>query len=166
MKISTQTRYALRLLVELSMYEDDQERITSKEISTRQNISEKYLESIAAKLARARYINSMKGVGGGYKLQRPATQIRVGEIMELMETTYFDLHCSPNPKKCPMYKHCAMHQFWSDFRDEIDKKVYSVTIADLCTNQRQLNQDFSELSLIDPMEDTMEDNTVSIYHLS
>lgn len=165
MKISTQTRYALRILVELSMHEDDQERMTSKEIAKKQQISEKYLEAIASKLARARYINSMKGVGGGYKLQRPAAQIRVGEIMELMETTYFDLHCTPNAKKCPMYKHCAMYQFWSELRDEIDKKVYSVTVADLCTNQHQLTKAFVELAPIDTIEES-DENTVSIYRLS
>lgn len=151
MKISTQTRYAMRILLELATHADEHGRITAKQIAARQKISEKYLEAIASKLTRARYINSMKGVGGGYQLNRPAEQIRLGEIMELMETTYFEVHCSPNESKnCAMYKHCCMYKFFTELREVIDQKMYGTTLADLCAQQRKLDDDYFEVEQISP----------------
>lgn len=163
MKISTQTRYALRILLELATHAEEHGRITAKQIAARQKISEKYLEAIASKLTRARYINSMKGVGGGYQLNRPAEQIRVGEIMELMETTYFEVHCSPNGgRNCSMYKHCCMYKFFTGLRDVIDQKVYGTTLADLCAQQKKLDEDYFEVEQVSP-EGTGELDATEMY---
>ena len=67
MKISTKGRYALRMMIDLAVY-GEENRISLKDISTRQEISVKYLEQIAAVLTKAGYITGTRGAQGGYML--------------------------------------------------------------------------------------------------
>ncbi len=57
------------------------------EISTRQNISLPYLEQLFVKLRRAGLVESVRGPGGGYRLARPASKIRVSEVLEAVDET-------------------------------------------------------------------------------
>ena len=64
MKISTKGRYALRLMLDLAVY-DTGEPVSLKDVAVRQNISEKYLEQIIGVLHRSGYVRSVRGAGGG-----------------------------------------------------------------------------------------------------
>ena len=67
MKISTKGRYALRLMLDLAVHNTG-ERVKIKDISARENISEKYLEQIISSLKKAGYVKSLRGAQGGYML--------------------------------------------------------------------------------------------------
>ena len=67
MMISTRGRYALRILVDLAERRGE-EYVTLREIAERQEISEKYLESIVKLLVRADILEGLRGKGGGYRL--------------------------------------------------------------------------------------------------
>ena len=67
MRISTKGRYALRVMIDLASFGNDN-FIALKDISQRQNIPIKYLEQIVATLNKAGYLNSMRGSNGGYRL--------------------------------------------------------------------------------------------------
>ena len=71
MMISTRGRYALRILVDLAENRKDG-YITLREAAERQEISEKYLESIVKDLVRGKFVEGVRGKGGGYRLARPA----------------------------------------------------------------------------------------------
>lgn len=142
LKISTQTRYAIRLLMELALDRNQNDlpgnRITAKIIAERQGISEKYLEAIAAKLCKAGILNSMKGVGGGYYLQRDPASISLGNVMRLMETTYFETHCRPDAEKCcTMYDGCVLADIWSELEEAISHVVDNITIADVISRHNE-----------------------------
>lgn len=135
MKISTQTRYAVRMLVELALREDEPGRVSAKRIAANQGISEKYLESLAAKLRKNGVINSMKGVGGGFRLNRPANEIYLGEIMHMMETTFFETHCSKDAEKtCPTFGNCPICDVWEKVEYQISEIVNDVSIRDICND--------------------------------
>ena len=70
MKISTRGRYALRLMLDLALADQDQ-YVTIKNIAERQEISVKYMEQIITTLNRAGFVKSIRGPQGGYKLARP-----------------------------------------------------------------------------------------------
>ena len=72
MKISTNSRYALRFLMRIAMSEG---RVTTLSVANAEGISEKMLERIAAKLKKSGFVESVKGIGGGYELAMPAEQI-------------------------------------------------------------------------------------------
>ena len=65
MKISTKGRYALRLMLDLAVYNTG-EPISLKEVAKRQQISEKYLEQIISTLNKAGFVRSVRGAQGGY----------------------------------------------------------------------------------------------------
>ena len=143
MKISTQTRYAVRLMLELSLKRAEGiDRMTAKDIAQCQGISEKYLEAIATKLCRAGLISSMKGVGGGYSIAHDPKEVSIGDIMRLMETTYFERHCVKDADKCcPMYDGCILSDFWQVLEGAITNVVDNVSIADVAKQHMARTQE-------------------------
>ena len=69
MMISTKGRYALRVMVDLAKHNTG-EYVPLNDIAERQDISEKYLESIVSSLSKANVVDSARGKGGGYRLNR------------------------------------------------------------------------------------------------
>ena len=74
MMISTKGRYALRVLVDMAEHPSDG-YIPLKDIARRQEISEKYLESIVRTLVQAQILEGLRGKGGGYRLKKPRSNI-------------------------------------------------------------------------------------------
>ena len=82
--ISSKGRYALRGMIDLAR-QNSNGYVPLKEIAERQNISMKYLESIAALLNRGGLVKSTRGKDGGYRLAKPANEITVAEVMAITE---------------------------------------------------------------------------------
>ncbi|WP_432450123.1 Rrf2 family transcriptional regulator [Aliiroseovarius marinus] len=91
MKLSTKGRYAMVALADLAM-QDQQALLSLTDLSKRQDISLPYLEQLFVKLRRAGLVDSVRGPGGGYKLARPASEIRVSEILEAVDETVSAMH--------------------------------------------------------------------------
>ena len=130
MTISTQTRYAIRFLVELDYCSESGAPTTLQHIAERQGLSSNYLESIATKLKKHGYLNSYKGSGGGYSLIRDMDEITLGEIMRLMETTYFQIHCTRDAEKtCRHYGSCRIAPVWGQLESHLDSFVDNVRLS-------------------------------------
>ncbi len=91
MKLSTKGRYAMVALTDLAG-QPDGALVALSEISRRQDISLPYLEQLFVKLRRANLVKSVRGPGGGYRLARPASDVRVVEIMEAVDETVDAMH--------------------------------------------------------------------------
>ncbi|TCP63442.1 BadM/Rrf2 family transcriptional regulator [Rhodovulum bhavnagarense] len=91
MKLSTKGRYAMVALVDLSLQPADA-LVSLSEISRRQQISLPYLEQLFVKLRRAGLVESVRGPGGGYRLSRPASEIRVAEVLGAVDETVSAMH--------------------------------------------------------------------------
>ena len=76
MKISTKGRYALRIMIDLAKHQSD-DFVTLKDIANRQEMSEKYLESIIKVLVKNQILVGLRGKGGGYKLTKPVEEYTV-----------------------------------------------------------------------------------------
>lgn len=105
MLISTKGRYALRVMLELAQGEPG-ECMPLPVIAQRQGISEKYLESIIAVLARAGLVEGQRGKGGGYRLSRELKVIRSGEIVRLTEGSLAPVSCLEGENTCPRADKC------------------------------------------------------------
>ncbi|WP_170765928.1 Rrf2 family transcriptional regulator [Ruegeria lacuscaerulensis] len=86
MKLSTKGRYAMVALADIALQSTDA-LVTLGEISERQDISLPYLEQLFVKLRRAELVASVRGPGGGYRLARPASEIRVVEVLAAVDET-------------------------------------------------------------------------------
>lgn len=91
MKLSTKGRYAMVALADLALQPAGQ-LVNLNEISKRQDISLAYLEQLFVKLRRAELVESVRGPGGGYRLARPASDIRVAEILGAVDETVNAMH--------------------------------------------------------------------------
>ena len=91
MKLSTKGRYAMVALTDLALA-DEGALLSLAEISKRQDISLPYLEQLFVKLRRAGLVESVRGPGGGYRLARPASEIRVSEILGAVDETVSAMH--------------------------------------------------------------------------
>ena len=84
--ISTRGRYALRVLIDIAENSNGN-YIPLNDIASRQNISEKYLESILVLLTRGNLLNGLRGKGGGYKLTKSPEEYTMTSILTLTEGT-------------------------------------------------------------------------------
>ena len=136
MKISTNTRYALRLLARLCACESG--RLTTASIAAAEDISEKMLERIAAKLKREGFVRSTRGIGGGYELAIPADEITVTQIIRTMETPYLPLHCSTESDCCGAGGiDCRIYHMFERIDSAISDVTDHVTIADLAREDEE-----------------------------
>jgi Rrf2 family transcriptional regulator, iron-sulfur cluster assembly transcription factor len=91
MKLSTKGRYAMVALADLALQPAG--ALTSlAEISKRQSISLPYLEQLFVKLRRAELVESVRGPGGGYRLARTPSEIRVADILCAVDETVSAMH--------------------------------------------------------------------------
>lgn len=91
MKLSTKGRYAMVALTDLAEA-DEGAVISLSDLSRRQDISLTYLEQLFVRLRRAGLVESVRGPGGGYRLARPASDIRVSEVLEAVDETVSAMH--------------------------------------------------------------------------
>lgn len=91
MKLSTKGRYAVVALADLALTPEN-ELLSLSEISKRQDISLPYLEQLFVKLRRGGLVESVRGPGGGYRLARPASQVRISEILGAVDETVSAMH--------------------------------------------------------------------------
>ncbi|MGR3464622.1 Rrf2 family transcriptional regulator [Limimaricola sp.] len=91
MKLSTKGRYAMVALTDLAL-QPQGTLVTLGEISRRQDISLPYLEQLFVKLRREGLVESVRGPGGGYRLARAASEIRVAEILGAVDETVSAMH--------------------------------------------------------------------------
>ena len=131
MLISTKGRYALRIMIDLAEHQTE-DFISLKGIAQRQEISEKYLESIIRMLVKARVLESLRGKGGGYRLRKSPDQYTVGSILRLTEESLAPVSClEQNADTCPRARLCRTLPLWQGLDKVIQDYLESVTIADL-----------------------------------
>ena len=131
MMVSTKGRYALRVMIDLAEH-DDGLYIPLKEIAARQDISEKYLESIVKLLTRNGDLVGVRGKGGGYRLTRAPEEYTVGGILRLTEGGLTPVSCPGLDNRCcGREEHCRTLPMWKELDRIINEYLDGVTLADL-----------------------------------
>jgi len=137
LKITTKGRYALRIMVDLAKQNSDG-FIPLKDISARQDISEKYSEMIIGLLAKAGLVMSSRGKGGGYKLVKAPELYSIGSVLKAVEGSLAPVSCLEQPEVvCPRAGSCITLPMWRELDRRIDEYLESVSIMDL-VNQTNL----------------------------
>lgn len=131
MKLSTKGRYAVMAVADLAAREDGAP-VTLADIASRQSISLSYLEQLFAKLRRGGVVQSTRGPGGGYRLSKAASDIRISDVIMAVDEPLGATRCGGGTKGClTSGKRCTTHDLW----DELGRHVYlffnSITLADV-----------------------------------
>ncbi|RKI42779.1 Rrf2 family transcriptional regulator [bacterium D16-51] len=131
MKISTKGRYAVRVMLDLAK-QGSGEYIPLLDIAKRQDISEKYLESIVAVLSKNDFLKSLRGKGGGYKLVKRPEEYTVGSILKLVEGSFAPVAClEKKPNRCERAAECETLKMWEGLENLLEEYFGGITLADL-----------------------------------
>lgn len=131
MLISTKGRYALRVLTDMAEHQSVG-YVPLKEIAQRQEISEKYLESIVKALVKDGILTGLRGKGGGYRLSKSPEQLTVGAVLRLTEGTLAPVSClEAGSSSCAKVADCRTLSLWQGLDQVINEYLDRFTIADL-----------------------------------
>lgn len=131
MLVSTKGRYALRVMIDLAEHQSAG-LIPLKVIAQRQEISEKYLESIIKLLVRAKFLAGLRGKGGGYRLTRVPEAYTVGDILRLTEESLAPVFClEEGAEPCPRRPECPTFPLWQGLDKVIRDYLDQITLASL-----------------------------------
>ena len=122
MKISTKSRYAIRLMIDIAENEYNG-NVSMKDVSERSNISVKYLEQIVNILCKTGLVKSQRGSQGGYRLVKSADKYTVGNIIRAVEGDISDAYIADDGT--------SVNSFWHGLYDVINSYMDSMTISDL-----------------------------------
>jgi len=136
MKISTKGRYGTRLLLDLALHIDE-ERVLLKDIAQRQDISLLYLERLVSPLVAAGIVRTTRGPRGGVSLAKSPEQIKLSEVINLLEGSTAPVECINDPMVCDRSGICATRDIWDELKKKMDSVLESITIKDLVERQNQ-----------------------------
>ena len=129
--ISTKARYALRVMADLAERREEG-FVPLKDIAVRQEISEKYLDTILRLLVKGKIVRGLRGKGGGYMLTRSPEEYSVGEIIELTEGSLAPVAClAPGAETCPRKEGCATFKLWQKYDLFTRRFFYGITLQNL-----------------------------------
>ena len=132
MKLTTKGRYAVMAMADLASNAKVGPTSLS-EISLRQNISLRYLEQIFIKLKNKKLVRSTRGATGGYFLEKPATEIKLSNIIFAVDEKVKTLNCKKQSKRGCNNKmtKCITHNLWDQLDQHINGFFEKVKLQDL-----------------------------------
>ena len=133
MKLSTKGRYAVMAMADLANRQVGTTPVSLGEIAASQDISLSYLEQLFAKLRRGGLVVGVRGPGGGYRLSRPASELRVEDIILAVDEPIAATRCKAgSPIGCTgTAARCITHDLWEELGRQIHVFLSSVTLADV-----------------------------------
>ncbi|MCI8966978.1 MAG: Rrf2 family transcriptional regulator [Lachnospiraceae bacterium] len=144
MTISTKGRYALRIMLDLADHIGETTKL--KDIASRQEISEKYMEQIIAVLNRAGYVRSIRGAQGGYQLVKAPSEYTVGMILRLTEGALAPVEClAEHAVPCRRVEKCATVEVYRRIYAAVNEVVDAMTLQDLVDIEQEKSADNSEM---------------------
>lgn len=138
MLVSSKGRYALRVMLDVAENSHG-EFIPLKDITERQNISKKYLESIMVILSKAGFVEAMHGKGGGYRLSKQPEEYKIGDILRLTEGTLAPVMClEENAPICERVDKCKTLPLWRGLNRAITGYLDGITLEDVLQGSDRL----------------------------
>lgn len=136
MKLTTRGRYAVMAMADLARHFDKSakgEPVRLAEIAERQEISLPYLEQLFAKLRRNGLVAAARGPHGGYRLTRPAGELRIADIIVAVDEPIRATRCKSDSAKGCLGRtgRCITHDLWEELGRQIEVFLASVTLADV-----------------------------------
>lgn len=136
MKLSTRGRYATRALLDLALHQEEAP-VLLKDIAQRQQISLPYLEHLITPLIAGGILRSTRGARGGVSLAKLPEQVKLREVIQLLEGSTAPVECVNNPDICTRSDLCVTRDIWCELRSAIDGVLESTTLQDLVERQKR-----------------------------
>jgi Rrf2 family protein len=140
MKISQKTEYGLRAMVALALLAGQGQPVPLRTVAESEQIPEQFLDQIVAKLRKAEFVKSVRGVNGGYMLSRPPEDISVGALVRVLEGSLAPMGCISEEVKdssafCGRIQVCHTRNVWLRVMDAITQALDSISLADVMRDE-------------------------------
>ena len=139
MKLSTKGRYGTRLLLDLALHQHE-EPVLLRDIALRQDISLHYLEHLVTPLVAGGIVRTTRGPKGGISLVKPPEQVKLSDVIQLLEGSMAPVECVDDPTVCNRSDICVTRDIWDELKRTTDSILESVTIQDLVERHKQKTQ--------------------------
>jgi Rrf2 family protein len=146
MRLSKRGEYGLRAMISLAATQKNTPTGMSqiKEISLQEQIPAKFLEQILLALKNVGLVHSKMGVGGGYYLAKPASEITLGQIFRILDGPVAPIRCvsqmAYEPCGCPDEQTCGLRMVMGDVRNAIVGILDNTTLADVIKRQTDVRK--------------------------
>ena len=133
MRLTTKGRYAVTAMLDLALHADSGP-VSLADISKRQRISLSYLEQLFAKLRQNDLVRSVRGPGGGYKLNQLASEVFVAQIIDAVNESVDATNCN-GAGDCQGGDICLTHYLWCDLSAQIHEFLSGISLSSLVERQ-------------------------------
>ncbi len=127
------------MLLDIALHEG-KEPVALKDIARRQSIPLAYLKRLVALLVGRGVLRSTRGVGGGVVLAKLPRQIKLKEVIDLLEGSTPLVKCISNPDACERSDFCVTRDVWSELETATNRILEATTIEDLVERQKKKQQ--------------------------
>ena len=128
MKVSTKTRYGLRIVLQLAEASDGK-AVKGKDIVCRQGISEPYMEQIMIKLRKTGWVATERGCHGGYKLNIAPGDVTILDLIELFEGPLELVNCNDKDKRCMRFDKCKTSSSWQMLAESFRREAAKISLT-------------------------------------
>ncbi len=139
MKLSTRARYGVRALLDIALHAEEMP-ILLRDISKREQISLSYLEHLITPLVSAGIVRSTRGARGGIWLAKSPQEIKLSEVIQLLEGSIAPVECVNDANYCPRSSFCVTRDVWGELKKAMDGVLESITLQDLVERQKRKGQ--------------------------
>lgn len=134
MRLTTKSRYGTRLILDIAVH-GKEKPVPLSDVSSRQNISLKYLEQLTVKLKKAGILKSHRGPFGGHMLSKPPEDITIGDIVRILEESTAITDCAEEEKQvcgiCNRAGECLSRWIWVEASRAMFDRLDKITISGL-----------------------------------
>ena len=147
MNLTTRGKYAVAASLDLAMNSNKSSYVAISEIALRQSIPAAYLEQLFRYLRKAGILESLRGPGGGYKLTRPTSEIKIGQIIAAVEKRMDATQCG-GESNCSSGSTCLAHNLWMELNTEVDDFLMSKSLEDVVSKRATIKDRTTDNKLI------------------
>jgi len=147
MKISAQEEYGLRCLVQLADLPNG-ESLTLPQIAEREGISIANAGKLMWLLNKAGFVHSTRGTKGGYALNRPATEIRLSEVIKVLDKDVLSKHCDSYTgvlQSCVHRGDCGIRPVIVGLHEIVENALSQITLAQLIGTESAVDAMFHKI---------------------
>ena len=152
MKVSAQEEYGLRCLLQLARLGAG-EFLTLGQIAAREGISQANAGKVLWLLNKAGLVNSTRGTKGGYTLSRPAREIRLSEIIKVLDEDVLASHCKSYAgvlDTCVHTGDCGIRPVIVGLHEIVRKALSGITLAQLIGTEAMVDQTIHQIQGLSP----------------
>lgn len=147
MKLSTRGQYGTRALLELALQKAEGP-VPLKDIAQKQQIPQQYLEHLITPLIAAGFLRSIRGAKGGIMLAKTPEDIKLSEVLQVLEGPIAPTQCVNHPDICERSAFCVTRDVWSELKKAMEGVLESTTLQDLARRHKEKNGSLDEVQTV------------------